>query len=89
MDDEPGSHARIAVRDTQPLVGLFVDDDSDAVEYFAEDEATAAPTKPSKAAQEALSVIGAWSDLDWEQLAADLDRIRHGSPPTPPIDLYV
>ena len=35
----------------------------------------------------ALAVIGAWSDLDWEETAAELDRIRHESTPTPPIEL--
>ena len=39
------------------------------------------------AAQAALSVVGAWSDLDWDDLEAALDQIRHSSTPTPPIDL--
>jgi hypothetical protein len=34
-----------------------------------------------------LAVIGAWSDLDWEEFSSELDRIRHASRPTPPIDL--
>jgi hypothetical protein len=36
--------------------------------------------------QPALSVIGAWSDLDWDQALDTLDRIRHESRPTPIID---
>ncbi len=48
-----------------------------------------APTTLSRGAQDALSLIGAWSDLDWEQLAADLDRLDHETRPTPPIDLEV
>jgi len=36
---------------------------------------------------EALSLIGAWSDLDWDETIAALDRIRHESKPTPPIKL--
>lgn len=39
--------------------------------------------------QAALAVIGAWSDLDWEEFSAELDRIRHASRPTPPIDFDV
>jgi hypothetical protein len=35
----------------------------------------------------ALELAGAWSDLDWEEMAESLDRIRHESIPTPPIDL--
>ena len=36
--------------------------------------------------QRALSLAGAWSDLDWEETLEELDRIRHQTPPTPPID---
>jgi hypothetical protein len=39
------------------------------------------------AIEDALSVIGAWSDIPWEEMAEALDRIRHESKPTPPIDL--
>jgi hypothetical protein len=39
------------------------------------------------ATQKALGVIGAWSDLDWDETVAALDQIRHESKPTPPIKL--
>lgn len=32
---------------------------------------------PSGAKREALSLAGAWSDLDWDAMEAALDRIRH------------
>ena len=35
----------------------------------------------------ALSAIGAWKELDWEFTLSELDRIRHESEPTPPLDL--
>lgn len=35
---------------------------------------------------DALSLAGAWSDLDWDEMYEALDRIRHESEPTPPID---
>jgi hypothetical protein len=35
----------------------------------------------------ALAAIGSWSDLDWDETAEALDRIRHESTPTPPIEL--
>ncbi len=63
-----------------------MDDTSDMVRYFV-DEQTDAPAQPSADAQAALAAIGAWSDLEWDALAEDLDRIRHASPPTPPVDL--
>lgn len=35
----------------------------------------------------ALSAIGSWSDLDWDDATQELDRIRQASKPTPPFDL--
>lgn len=37
--------------------------------------------------RDALSVIGAWRDMQGDDEFATLDRIRHESQPTPPIDL--
>lgn len=70
----------------EPLIGVLMDEDGqEVVRYFAGD----VPAQPSSdaALRAALSVIGAWSDLDWDEFSADLDRIRHESRPTPPIDL--
>jgi hypothetical protein len=60
--------------DGQPVVRYFTSDD--------EADAAAAPTS----VQDALSLAGAWSDLDWDETIEALDRIRHESTP-PPIDL--
>ena len=54
--------------------------------YFTEEKAADAAVTQS-ATQKALGVIGAWSDLDWDETVAGLDRIRHESKPTPPIKL--
>ena len=35
---------------------------------------------------DALNLAGAWSDLDWKEMAEKLDRIRHASRPTPPVE---
>lgn len=37
--------------------------------------------------QDAQALAGAWSDLDWEQMARELDRNRHNIPPSLPLDL--
>ena len=76
----------IAAQSSQPLVGVFVDDGSDTVQYFVDEEADT-PSQPSADAQAALAAIGTWSDMDWDDLADELDRIRHANPPTPPLDL--
>jgi hypothetical protein len=86
MATEDPHQPSIAVRSTQPLVGVFVEDDSDLVRYFVDDRAAPQP-QPSADARAALSVIGAWSDMDWDELADSLDRIRHANPPTPPLDI--
>lgn len=40
-----------------------------------------------KSVRDALAVAGAWSDLQEDDEFEALDRIRHESTPTPPIDL--
>lgn len=77
----------IPVGSDQPLIGIILHERGrDVVRYFTtENEADAA--LPRTAAQDALSVIGAWRDLDWEEAVEALDRIRRQTPPTPPLDL--
>jgi hypothetical protein len=75
------------VRRDQPLIGVLVaDGDEESVRYFT-DEAAAEAALPPASVQHALSLLGAWSDLDWERAEEELERIRHATPPTPPITL--
>jgi hypothetical protein len=68
-----------------PLIGLIFEENGDeVVRYFTEEKAADAAVTQS-ATQEAINVIGAWSDLEWDETVAALDRIRHESTPTPPI----
>ncbi len=71
----------------QPLIGVMTwEEGREVIRYFTdEEEAEAAST--SESVKRALSLFGAWSDLDWDQAEAELDRIRHKSRPTPPIEL--
>ena len=41
----------------------------------------------SQAVKEAFALAGAWKDLPSDQMEEELDRIRHQSKPTPPIEL--
>ena len=41
----------------------------------------------SKAIKETLALAGAWGNRDWNEVEAELDRIRHSSKPTPPFEL--
>jgi hypothetical protein len=85
---QPIDHPPITVRRGAPLIGVLVHDeqDEDVVTYFTdEDEADQVIT--DAAVQAALRLAGAWSDVPWEVIEAGLDRIRHESEPTPPIEL--
>ena len=76
----------LVARSDQPLIGVASQENGKEVtEYFVEEE-LAEPARTPQAIQEALSLAGAWSDLDWEEAHRELDRIRHQSRPTPPID---
>jgi hypothetical protein len=69
----------------QPLIGIMTEDQGhEVVRYFTE-EADADRVLVEDTTQAALALAGAWSDLVWEELAQALDRIRHESPPTPPL----
>ena len=71
----------------QPLIGIPVDaDGQEGVRYFTSEEEADAATDQD-ATQAALSAIGAWSDLNLDEMLDELDRIRHESKPTPPINL--
>ncbi len=41
----------------------------------------------SKSLKAALALAGAWKDLPADQMEEELDRIRHSSKPTPPLEL--
>jgi len=40
-----------------------------------------------KAIKETLALAGAWKDLPSDRMEAELDRIRHSSKPTAPLEL--
>lgn len=76
------SHSLIA-HSRQPLIAIPIGDDE--VQYFTSDEEADAFVANGRAA-EPISLAGVWSDLDWTEAERTLDRIRHESEPTPPID---
>lgn len=80
---EPGG---LVVEDGQPLIALPLEENGRAVVRYFTDEAAADAAVPRSVTQEALNAIGAWSDLDWDDMERELYRIGHENPPTPPID---
>ena len=82
------SGASLAIRSDQPLIGIVVvENGHEVTRYFADEtEVDAAVAGDEQTVADAKALAGAWSDLDWEEMVEELDRIRHANPPTPPID---
>ena len=53
--------------------------------YFAGDGPR--PVRSEETLRAALAAIGSSSDIDREEWMEELDRIRHESKPTPPLDV--
>lgn len=82
-------HARrasnLVVERDQAVVAIpLVENGREVVEY-AVDPVEAATDQLPESIQDAISLAGAWSDLDWDDTVEALERIRHESRPTPPI----
>lgn len=69
------------------LIGLPIPDENgnETFQYFTDEDAAEAAVRPF-IGDGARALAGAWSDLDWDEMERDLDRIRHQSVPTPPIE---
>ena len=81
----PKKQTGLLASSSQPLIGVL-DADLHQVSYFTtEEEADAALA--ADAVTDALSLAGAWGDLEWEAVVNVLDRLRHESKPTPPLSL--
>ena len=86
MSEQP-THPSFLVPSDQPLIGVIVNENGhEAVRSFTEEAAADEALLPD-VTQAALSMIGAWSDLDWDEMESALDRIRHESIPTPSFEL--
>lgn len=87
MEQQENPVQSLFVRRDQPLIGVVLQEESqELVRYFVE-EGDADIILPEQAAQDALNLAGVWADLAWDEVEAALDRIRHESPPSPPISL--
>lgn len=79
---EPG----LSVPGDQPLIGVMLEEHGqEVVHYFIEEAFEEMPVS-DQSIEAALSLAGAWRDLEWDEAVVELDRIRHQTQPTPPID---
>lgn len=83
MIERPNS---MIARTDQPLIGVPVRQNGhDLVRYVA-DENDLDKSSTQSSIDRAVALAGAWRDIDGDGMLDELDRIRHESKPTPPID---
>ncbi|HUG15328.1 MAG TPA: hypothetical protein VMM78_09945 [Thermomicrobiales bacterium] len=83
----PQDSSILVVHGDKPLIGLLSSEqDTDTVTYFVDEDA-ADHAVTERVIRNALSLAGAWSDVPWDEIEAGLDRIRHESVPSPPLEL--
>ena len=81
------SLSSLTVRADQPLIAVMDQQNgTDAIRYFT-DEAEADEALGDAGIQQALSLAGAWKEIDSDDFLDELDRIRHQNKPTPPVEL--
>jgi hypothetical protein len=87
LHERRNSAPSLVARPDQSLIAIPEEENGeDVIRYFVDKEAARALVDERVAAGRPLSWIGAWCDLDADEVEEALDRIRHESPPTPPID---
>jgi hypothetical protein len=85
MAEQPHTGSSFDLADGQPLIGIPMEEDGRCFVRFFVDEETADRELAGRP-KDGRHLAGIWSDLDWEAFAEELDRIRHESKPTPPIE---
>ena len=75
----------LVVEEGTSLVAIPIDvDGRKPICYIPEQNAVDESELP-EAVRDALNLAGAWSDLDWEEVQAALERIRQDSKPLAPV----
>lgn len=86
MPERQSDKDSLRVGPGQPLIGVVVREGGQQVTRFFTGTDRGADRPSGRARKGMRSFAGIWSDLDWEETEQALDRIRHESKPTPPID---
>ncbi|MDQ4100023.1 MAG: hypothetical protein M3121_05950 [Chloroflexota bacterium] len=85
----PPPASELVVERGQRVVAIpHTEDGREVVRYVIEAESKDFDANAAlpESAHVALGLAGAWDDLDWDKTVEALDRIRHESRPTPPIE---
>lgn len=82
----PERISSLVVERDQPVIAIpLIDNGREVVQYAVETETTTSDSLPDSV-QDALDLVGVWNDLDWDETVEALERIRHESQPTLPIE---
>jgi hypothetical protein len=92
MEQSFEQHPSFQVSESQPLIAVPLEENGRrVVRYFVDEETADRELAQRKAARDTGRLAGVWARIDpelgWDELADELDRIRHESKPTLPIDL--
>jgi hypothetical protein len=74
------------VRHDSPLIGVPVEEHGEQFTLYFESAQEADAYFSERGRVPLASVIGAWSDIDEDEMLDELDRIRHSHEPTPIIE---
>lgn len=87
IEEQSESLHQIVVEGDQPLVSIptIRHDGTVSVTYLVDDDEIVDPM-PAESVAKLRSLAGVWNDISWEEMEADLHRIRHESVPTPPLE---
>ncbi len=83
MSEHP---TKLTARGDQALIGIPVRENGKEMVRYIADEDDLENGASISSVERALALAGVWSDLDADEMLDELDRIRHESKPTPPID---
>ena len=81
--DRDGRPIGLVDHSYEPLYAIPDPDDPAVIRFFSSDEDADAFYGP-ESVERALSLAGAWSDLDWDEVERELYRIGHSTPPSTP-----
>lgn len=88
-DSKIASASFLVVERHEPVVAIPGTENGREGVYYGVDGAEYRQSPHPMSVQDALDLAGAWSDIDWDEAVDTLDRIRHESKPTPPVELIV
>ncbi len=82
----PHQGPTFVARMQQPLIAVPIEQDGEEeVRYFVDEEQADAALE-QETRKQPIKLAGVWRDLDATAMLAALDRMRHASKPTPPLE---